>query len=139
MKTIGERLNFLMTSKGLTNAAMARLCDVSRQSVIHWRTPKFKRMDASLALIICDEFKVSLRWLINGEGEMVAAAELAIDPDRLSEALLLLDAHVQDRAVRLSEEKKARAAAIIYQLLTSGVISDPAEPAVIKNVLRLVA
>lgn len=139
MKTIGERLNFLMTSKGLTNAAMARLCDVSRQSVIHWRTARFKRMDASLALIICDEFKVSLRWLINGEGEMPAAAELAVNPEMLADALVLLETHLQDRAVRLSTEKRARAAAIIYQLMSSGAVSNAAEPAVIKNVLRLVA
>ena len=139
MKTIGDRLNQLMTSKGLTNAAMARLCEVSRQSVIHWRTPRFKRMDASLALVICDKYKVSLRWLVDGEGEMAAAADLAVDPDRLSEALSMLEAHLQDRPVRLSAEKKARAAAIIYQLLSTGGVSNPAEPTVIKNVLRLVA
>ena len=139
LKTLGERLNLLMTSKGLTNAAMARLCDVSRQSVIHWRTPRFKRMDASLALIICDEFKVNLRWLIKGEGEMTGVGDLDINPEKLAEALILLDAHMQDRAVRLSADKKARAAAIIYQLMSSGVVADTTEPAVIKNVLRLVA
>lgn len=127
-----------MVSKGISNARLAKLCGVSRQSVIHWRKPAFKRLDAAMALIICDAFQVDLRWLVTGQGELNARPSLEVDSDRLASALQLLEAHLEDSGIRLSREKKARAAAIIYQLL-AGVASGTAEPAVIKNVLRLVA
>jgi hypothetical protein len=117
---------------------MARLCGVSRQSVIHWRKPKFKRLDASVALTICAEYSVNMRWLVLGEGEMAAQSTLAFDSKRLASAIQLLETHLQDSGARLSTEKKARAIAIIYELL-SGVVPDASEPSVIKNVLRLVA
>ena len=128
----------LMKAKGVSNARLAKLCGVSRQSVIHWRRPEFKRLDAAMALIICEEYQVNLRWLVLGEGHMAAGTDLDVDTEKLASAFHLLETHLVDHATRLSPEKKARAVAIIYQLL-SGVISEKAEPIVIKNVLRLVA
>lgn len=138
MKNIGSRLNHLMSVKGVSNAKLAQLCKVSRQSVIHWRKPAFKRLDSAMALIICDKFQISMRWLVLGEGEMTANAALEINAERLSAALQLLENHIDDAGIRLPPEKKGRAVAIIYQLLT-GAVDNTAEPAVIKNVLRLVA
>lgn len=138
MKNIGTRLNHLMAAKGVSNAKLAQMCKVSRQSVIHWRKPAFKRLDSAMALIICDRFQINLRWLVLGEGDMNAPAPTEINADRLTTALQLLESHLQDSGIRLSPEKKGRAIAIIYQLL-SGAVAETTEPAAIKNVLRLVA
>lgn len=137
-KTIGNRLTHLMTAKGVSNAKLAQLCKVTRQSVIHWRKPAFKRLDSAVALIICDKFQVNLRWLVLGEGEMAASPAPEINAERLTSAMQLLDSHLQDSGLRLAPEKKGRAIAIIYQLLGSAA-AGTAEPAVVKNVLRLVA
>lgn len=138
MKNIGTRLNHLMSLKGISNAKLAQICKVSRQSVIHWRKPAFKRLDSAMALIICEKFNVSMRWLVLGEGEMTPSAAMEINAERLSAALQLLENHLADSGTRLGPDKKGRAVAIIYQLLT-GAVDNTAEPAVIKNVLRLVA
>lgn len=138
MKNIGTRLNHLMSQKGISNAKLAQICKVSRQSVIHWRKPAFKRLDSAMALIICDKYQINMRWLVLGEGEMTLGAKQEINADRLTAALQLLESHLQDSGQRLTSEKKGRAVAIIYQLL-AGAVDETAEPAVIKNVLRLVA
>jgi len=138
LKTLGERLNHLVRVRKLNNARLAKLCGVSRQSVIHWRTPKFKRMDAEVALTICDELKISLPWLVRGVGEMEGIDTTDVDIERLTESIHLIETHLADTAGRLTPEKKARATSIVYQLLSQSAGGN-AEPAVIKNVLRLVA
>lgn len=138
LNTLGNRLSTVLRTRGVSNAQLAKDCHVTRQSVIHWRKPGFKRLDAAMALIICDKYKVNLRWLVLGEGDMNSSGNLEVDTERLTTAIMMLETHLQDAGLRLTPEKRARATGIIYQLL-SGVLADSAEPVVIKNVLRLVA
>jgi len=72
MKTLSERLKLAMESNGkrITQAALARACNLSAPSVNDWLTGKTKTIEGVNLLNAAVFLKVSPVWLGSGKGKM---------------------------------------------------------------------
>ena len=81
MDKISERINFLMDSKGINQAKLAKKLGIATSSVSNFCNGKTKPSNQTITLI-CREFHISENWLRTGEGEMLIDDKLsAYDSD----------------------------------------------------------
>ena len=82
--SLAQRLTNAMAIKGISQAELARACNVKPPSVHGWLSGKAKFLHGENLLLAAAALGVSQQWLATGEGAMQAAAgsaPAAIDLD----------------------------------------------------------
>lgn len=75
---LAKRLKVAMESASLTQADLARACNVKPPSISGWLSGKSKFLKGENLLLAADALNVSRKWLATGEGDM--RQETAIKP-----------------------------------------------------------
>lgn len=68
MNLLSDRIKWLYTNMGLTQADVARAAGVRPPSVNDWETGKTKGLRASVALTLARNLGISHEWLVTGQG-----------------------------------------------------------------------
>ena len=111
--TFGDRVAVAREAGGLTQKALAKRLGVSAGTVEGWendvREPRANKLQMLSGML-----NVSITWLLTGEGEGIADAEVAADPGELSELMAemrLLKSQMTQAADRIGVlEKRLRSA-----------------------------
>ena len=92
---LGQRVTAAREYAKLTQAQLAKRVGVTQQTMHKLEAGKAKR--SSALADICLETGVSLRWLVRGEGSMIASQSARPDPITMAHALTVLQslAHLQ--------------------------------------------
>jgi transcriptional regulator with XRE-family HTH domain len=69
MKTLPERINFLLNEKHWSSAELARRAGVSRAAVSDWRNGSVKTLTAEVASRLAAACTVDAIWVATGRGE----------------------------------------------------------------------
>jgi len=77
MDTFGSRLRIAMSMRGLSIAALARLCCVSQQTIRNWRAMRDPRMSAAHLIALSEILNVRAQWLSKNAGGMLPIAATA--------------------------------------------------------------
>lgn len=67
METIGQRIFRLRTKAGFTQLQLAKKVGVSRVAVTKWESDQTENLKLKNLIKLCDVFKISAEYLINGE------------------------------------------------------------------------
>lgn len=81
MKTLSERISWLMATYQLSQSELARVAKVKQPSVNAWISGKTKTLNTEAAFAICAKYPVMLTWLLNGEGEPIVSGKKVIEAD----------------------------------------------------------
>lgn len=79
MSTLAERLNEALEESGLTISQLAQAIGVKHSTVSFWKSGKTKTMNAANANAAADALGVSVRWLVDGEGEKHSKSVRVLD------------------------------------------------------------
>lgn len=118
MDQVKKRIKQLRKEMGLTGAELAALIGVSQGNVSDWESEKRTSTPTTKALIaIARELKVSLNWLLLGEGDPYLGEKNRNNDNRFDVSpeeydlivkLRALDADNQAEAIEIIERKYAR-------------------------------
>lgn len=68
MNEVGQRIAQLRAEKGQTLAVVAKAVGVSGAAVQQWEAGSSKNIKLANLVRLAEHFKVSIRWLVSGEG-----------------------------------------------------------------------
>ena len=83
MKTLSERIIWLMQTYNLSQTDLAKIAKVKQPSVAAWVAGKTLSLKAEVALAICEKLPVMYEWLVKGNGEPLPKGQTVepITPD----------------------------------------------------------
>lgn len=76
MSTLADRIRAAMSASGVSQAELARACDVKPPSVNGWLSGKAKFLRGENLLKAAKALKVDQDWLATGRGEMKRAGDV---------------------------------------------------------------
>lgn len=68
MSTLAERIDYILKTKGISAAELARKAGVSRTAISLYRSGETQNIKADAAIRIAQAYDVSFQWLIEGTG-----------------------------------------------------------------------
>lgn len=74
MKTLAERITYLMQKHSIRNIDLAKACGISRSSVSDWTNGKTKNLEGMNLLNAAKVFGVRQQWLAEGIGPEIASS-----------------------------------------------------------------
>lgn len=69
MKTLSERISWLLDAYNLSQSELAKIAKVKQPSVAAWVNGRTQSLKADVALAICEKLPVMYNWLVTGQGE----------------------------------------------------------------------
>lgn len=122
----GERLKAARGEIGLNQADMAAAVGVSKAA---WQSYEYGNSEPKLSTLQAMAGQgLSARWLVTGEGPMMAAEtetasnpiQLSLDDDLLRDTIEALEEVLAEQGLSLAPDKKAKAIALTYELFAEG-------------------
>lgn len=87
MKTLSERISWLMQRFNISQTELAKIAKISQPSVANWINGRTQKIRSEPAMFISDHFKIKSSWLISGIGDPFAGGDRieAVDPEDIDE------------------------------------------------------
>lgn len=73
MTLLSERIRWVMQRFDLSQAEMARICDVKQPSVNRWVSGATEKIKSDSALRLCERYPINIQWLISGIGSPLSS------------------------------------------------------------------